>query len=352
MRSVFSSLLAIATVAAVIAAPAALDRVTDAAMSTVVAAQAPASDTAKFVGTYSLIITEQKDPATGKWTSSPTFNSNGYIIYSNTGQMAVHIQPKVRQRLSSPPKPEEAQAAIRGYTAYFGTYTVNEKEKFVTHHRVGQINPGGAVDAKRFYDFVTTPQGRERLILTPAPADGGGKEKATSHLIWERQHHAPLSAEQRKFVGFWKLQYTDNYRMKDGKIVWHGFEDKEGGRNEARKGTSYIIYTDSGHMMVHLMDNTGRTKYAAAQPTPEEALKAYQSYSGYFGRFITYENQNPQYVIHSQQGTTAPGNYSDQQRFYQFTGDVLRLGGPPNLNAAGELAGGHLYWQKMKQGER
>jgi hypothetical protein len=39
-------------------------------------------------------------------------------------------------------------------------------------------------------------------------------------------------------------------------------------------------------------------------------------------------------------------------RFYQFTGDVLRFGGPPNLNEAGEMAGGHLYWQKMKAGER
>ena len=353
MRSVFN-LLTVLTVTAILAAPTALNGISETTAFTGTAAvqSGNGGDTAKFAGTYSLIITEQKDKATGKWASSPTFNSNGYIIYSPTGQMAVHIQPKVRQRLSNPPKGEEAQAAMQGYTAYFGTYTVNEKEKFVTHHRVGQINPGGAVDAKRFYDFVTTPQGRERLILTPAPADGSGKENATSHLIWERQHDAPLSPEQKKFVGFWKLLYTDNYRTKDGKMVHHGFQEKEGGKNEARKGTSYIIYTTSGHMMVHLMDNTGRMKYAAAQPTPEEALKAFQSYSGYFGRFVTYENQNPQYVIHSQQGTTQPGGYSDQQRFYQFTGDVLRLGGPPQLNDKGELAGGHLYWQKMKQGEK
>jgi hypothetical protein len=26
---------------------------------------------------------------------------------------------------------------------------------------------------------------------------------------------------------------------------------------------------------------------------------------------------------------------------------VLRLGGPPNLNANGEIAGGHLYWEKQ-----
>src|SRR6185436_1668642 len=207
----------------------------------------------------------QKDKATGKWASSPDFNSNGYIIYSSTGQMAVHIQPKIRQRLSTPPKPEEAQAAIRGYTAYFGTFSVNDKDKdkFVVHHRKGQINPGGLVDAKRYYDFVTTPQGRERLILTPGD-NGLTKEEATNHLIWERQQDAPLSAEQKKFVGFWKLLYTDQYRMKDGKMVFHGFQDKEGGKDTHQAGTSYIIYTPSGHMMVILMDNSGRKPYAAA----------------------------------------------------------------------------------------
>ena len=42
-----------------------------------------------------------------------------------------------------------------------------------------------------------------------------------------------------------------------------------------------------------------------------------------------------------------PGAYSEQKRFYQFTGNVLRLGGPPNLNDKGELAGGHLYWERQ-----
>jgi hypothetical protein len=306
---------------------------------------APAStDRARFVGTYELVTTEGKDAATGKWSPTPNFNSNGYIIYADTGHMGVHIMPKVRARFASnPPTEEEALAALRGYTAYFGSFTVNDRDrdKFVVHHRFGQINPGGQVDAKRFYEFITTPNGSQRLILYPAPADGGGKEKAMRRLVWQRMAEAPLSAEEKKFVGFYKLLYTDSYRTKDGKEVFHGT------KNETRAGTSYIIYTSSGHMMVHLMDREGRTKYAGAQPTPEEALKAYRSYSGYFGRFRTYENHNPQFVYHSQQGSTNPGGYSEQKRFYQFTGNVLRLGGPPNLNDAGELAGGHLYWERQ-----
>ena len=341
MSYVPRSLTAVLTVAVLALVPAVLGRRLAADQG---AAPASMADRARFVGTYELVTVEVKDPATGQWAPTPNYNSNGYIIYSDTGHMGVHIMPKVRARFTSnPPTGEEAQAALRGYTAYFGSFAVTDRgaEKFVTHHRFGQMNPGGAVDVKRFYDFVTMPNGSQRLILTPPPAEGGGKDKATRRLVWNRMLDAPLTPEQKKFIGFWRLLYTDSYRTKGGKEVFHG------NKVETRAGTSYIIYTASGHMMVHLMNREGRVKYAGAQPTPAEALAAYRSYNGYFGRFVTYENQNPPFVYHSQQGSTNPGGYSEQKRFYQFTGNVLRLGGPANLNAEGELAGGHLYWERQ-----
>ena len=300
------------------------------------------SDRAKLVGTYELVTIEEKDGA-GQWNPVPDFNSNGYIIYADTGHMGVHIMPKVRARFrTNPPSAEEALAGLRGYTAYFGSFTLNDqgRDKFLVHHRMGHINARAEKDVRRYYDFTTTPNGRQRLTLTP-PDSAGGKDKATRRLVWQRMPDAPLSAEEKKFVGFYRLLYTDSYRTKNGKEVFHGT------RNETRAGTSYIIYTASGHMMVHLMDREGRTGYAGAQPTADEALKAFRSYGGYFGRFRTYETENPRFVFHSQQGHLTPGNYSEQQRFYQFTGNVLRLGGPPTLNEAGEFAGGHLYWERQ-----
>jgi hypothetical protein len=72
------------------------------------------------------------------------------------------------------------------------------------------------------------------------------------------------------------------------------------------------------------------------------------SFLSSFGRFTTYENYNPAFVLHNQQGTLRPGGENDAtKRFYQFKGNVLRLGTPPNVNAAGETTGGHLYWEKM-----
>ena len=133
--------------------------------------------------------------------------------------------------------------------------------------------------------------------------------------------------------------------------AWRYVDALMDGKSARPGGKGIICYAPSGDMVCHV--SPGNVAKAGAKPTPEEALAAWRSISGYFGRFITYENQNPPYVIHSQQGQANPGTYSDQQRFYQFTGDVLRLGGPPTFNAAtGELEGGHLYWQRMKQGEK
>ena len=325
-------------VLAVLSVPTLLDVPPAAAAEGAAETQASMGDRAKFVGTYRLTTVEAKDATSGEWVQRPGFNSIGYITYADTGHMGVHIMPRSREPFTSnPPTGEEAQAALRGYTAYFGSFTVDDASQFVVHHRFGQINPGGTVDAKRFYDFEG-----ERLILMPAPADGGGKDTATTRLIWERLPNAPLSDDAKRFVGFHRLLYTDRYREKDGEVIFHGE------RNDTRAETSYIIYTPTGHMMVHLMQKEGRTPYAGSRPTPDESLKAFQSYTGYFGRFTTYENYDPPFLMHNQDGTTRPARDVDAtKRFYEFTGNVLRLGGPPRLNEAGEWQGGHLYWERQ-----
>ena len=99
-------------------------------------------------------------------------------------------------------------------------------------------------------------------------------------------------------------------------------------------------------MMVHLMDKAGRVKWAGSTPTPQEALATYKSYGGYFGHFTVFENAKPKYVVHNQEGTLNPGRQSDQQRFYELNGNILRLGGPPTVTN-GEASGGHLYWELL-----
>ena len=130
-------------------------------------------DTAKrFVGTWRLvsITTDGKtDPNRGP-------NPTGLIQYDAKGYMAVQIMPdRVRPKYASTqPTPDEAKAAITGYTAYFGTYTIDEKAHTVTHHRTGNINPGGLGDFVRRYEFAPG----DRLILSPV--------ENMNALTWER----------------------------------------------------------------------------------------------------------------------------------------------------------------------
>jgi hypothetical protein len=94
------------------------------------------------------------------------------------GQMAVQVMPdRPRTKFAgTEPTPEEAKAALTGYSAYFGTYQVDERAGTLAQHRVGSINPGEVGgDFVRRYEFV----GEDRLVLTPF--EGPGRS-----LTWER----------------------------------------------------------------------------------------------------------------------------------------------------------------------
>jgi lipocalin-like protein len=137
------------------------------------ARQAPApSDPAKrFIGTWRLVSIEG-----GTLSSNLGDHPTGVIYYDATGHMAAQIMTdRPRPTWTGSPTPEQARDTLRGYVAYFGTYTIDERAGTVTHHRAGMLTPG-AVDFVRKYEFVAG----DRLILTPV----GGTQ--ATHLTWER----------------------------------------------------------------------------------------------------------------------------------------------------------------------
>ena len=138
----------------------------------------PVGDAKRFLGTWRLLETTQggqADPIRG-------LHPRGLIYYDTTGHMAVQISPEpgsVAERgrrpfAGSDPTAEEARAALRGYAAYFGTYTIDERAHTVTHHREGNINPGHLGDFVRRYEFLPG----DRLALTPL--------ENQNRVIWER----------------------------------------------------------------------------------------------------------------------------------------------------------------------
>ena len=133
-----------------------------------------ADDAAKrFVGMWRLVSITTSGQVNPDRGPHPT----GFIVYDRSGNMAVQIMPD-RNRpkyAGAQPTPEEAKAALIGYTAYFGTYMVNVQAGTVTHYRKGNINPGAITDVVRRYEFV----GDNRVILNPV-------ENPANKLTWER----------------------------------------------------------------------------------------------------------------------------------------------------------------------
>ena len=284
----------------------------------------------RFVGTWKLISIDRRDikgellprpvaPAVG--SADPI----GFIIYDPAGYMAVTIMPSGRQKYAgTQPTPEEAAAAVAGYAAYHGTFSVNEAEGFVTHHVQGSLNPNTGSDQRRFFEMSGN-----RLTLRPPPSSTG----VQSRLTWER---VPDLAEptpmHRRLIGFWKLVSNERRNAK-GELV---------SSNPGQTG--FIIYTASGHMMVQMMQPV-RKKYAAGQPTPEEARAALGTYTSYFGPYTIHEAER--YLVHHRIGIINPDQVgTDAQRFYEFSGRRLMLK-PPPTTVDGQDVQATITWERL-----
>ena len=85
-----------------------------------------------------------------KVDGKPISGPHGIIYYDPSGYMSVQVAPDVvRGKAGGVATPEEAKAAIDGYIAYFGTYSIDEQAQTVTHHRQASIQPGDVADLVR-----------------------------------------------------------------------------------------------------------------------------------------------------------------------------------------------------------
>jgi ketosteroid isomerase-like protein len=130
----------------------------------------------RFVGTWKLVAFERRGPD-GELRPSTNSFSNGLLVYTSTGHISQQLTREGRQTFSGRGSGEEAQEALYSYLAYFGTFTVNEGQGTVTHHRQAHLIPGRVTDGMRHYRFMGN-----RLMLTAPP----GGEDVTTTLTWER----------------------------------------------------------------------------------------------------------------------------------------------------------------------
>jgi hypothetical protein len=106
----------------------------------------------------------------------------GLLLYTDTGYMSAQIMKPERARQHRPGTEtiEELKSSYNGYIAYFGTYTVSEDSKSVTHHVEGSLHTWILqTEQKRFINLNGTT-----LILT-AEVKSGLKTRL-HEITWKR----------------------------------------------------------------------------------------------------------------------------------------------------------------------
>ena len=137
-----------------------------------------------LVGTWRLMSYEARD-SKGQIQYPLGEHVSGQLIYDAAGHMSAHVmrndRPLFAANDSARGTDAEVRAAFEGYTAYFGTYTIDTKKQTVTHRVRGASYPNWvARDQLRYYKFDGS-----RLSLSAPPMVVGG-QTFDFVLIWER----------------------------------------------------------------------------------------------------------------------------------------------------------------------
>src|SRR6185436_14582625 len=285
----------------------------------------------RFAGVWKLVAEETRAP-NGQIVAGPNAASGGrfgFITYDPSGYMGVVLawnrRPAFKGKASTP---DDARAALAAYNSYWGSFTVNEARSIVAHQTMGAVSPSFAgTNQERGFTIAGN-----RLTLRP-PNLANGDQRT---LTWERVPDLPnLTPTHRKLIGFWKLISLERRNAKgELSITNPGM-------------TGFLVYTASGHVMVHMMDPYRRRNVGDA-PTPEETMATYRTYTSYFGPYTV--NEPGGYVVHH---LTAAFNSGDEgtdfQRFIEFSGKRLTLKPPPTKDGSGNPVQTSLVWERLSE---
>jgi len=284
-----------------------------------------------FAGVWKLVGEETRDAsgqAVPRGQNAGDGGRFGYIVYDPAGYMSVNLawlkQPAIAGGKAA--NPQDALAAMGAYNSYWGSFAVNEARGIVTHQTFGALSPAFAgTNQERRFTFSGN-----RLTLQP-PISANGDQRT---LTWERVPDLPdLTPTHRKLIGFWKLIALERRNAKGDLLSsypgWTGF----------------IVYTASGHVMVHMMQPY-RRRNVGPSPTPEETMATYRSYTSYFGPYTV--NEPGKFVVHHLASAINSGAIgTDFQRFVEFSGKRLTLKPPVTRDGSGEVVQTTITWERL-----
>ena len=135
----------------------------------------------QLVGAWTLTAINQTDKA-GKPVQVFGANPKGTQVFDATGQWIQIIwnsdTPRFKANNRLEGTPEENAAVVRGITANFGTWSVDDASKTLTVNYVGSVFPNQAGTASK---RTFTLAGDELKISNPATGSG-----AVSDTVWRR----------------------------------------------------------------------------------------------------------------------------------------------------------------------
>ena len=139
----------------------------------------------RFTGAWRLLSCETRD-SDGQVEYPFGERPGGQLLYDGAGNMSAQLGKANRPRFTSRDPAlgtdVEVRDAFDGYIAYFGTYSIDESKRAVTHHVVGASFPNWVgVDLVRLYAF--DDGGRLQLSTPPIVVGGRSLEYV---LLWER----------------------------------------------------------------------------------------------------------------------------------------------------------------------
>ena len=102
-------------------------------------------------------------------------NPKGIVVYDSNGRFVLMLQraslPKFESSNRMAGSPEENKAIVQGSIAYFGSYSVDEKEQKINIHYDGSTYPNwDGEDQVRLISI----KGDELSMVSPVSAVGGG----------------------------------------------------------------------------------------------------------------------------------------------------------------------------------
>jgi hypothetical protein len=146
------------------------------------------------------------------------------------------------------------------------------------------------------------------------------------------------SQAARAIVGAWRLVSFEIERD-DGTVIHPFGPDAQGA----------IIYTDSGRMSAQLM-RKGRPLFSAGDQmkgTPEEIEASYTGCVSYYGSYEV--DVDAGFVVHHVEGSLFPNwEGEEQKRFFELSGNRLKLRTPPTQWGGGGRIVGVLVWERIE----